>query len=130
MKKRGFTLIEIMLVVAIMGILAAMVMPKLTGRTKEAKNAVARSDVKVSIPLALDLYELDIGSFPSTLEHLLDNKDGKEEWKGPYLKAEPKDPWSNPYMYKFPAEQSKYGYDLFSNGADEQSGTNDDISNW
>ncbi|MFH1309097.1 MAG: type II secretion system major pseudopilin GspG [Candidatus Omnitrophota bacterium] len=128
--KRGFTLIEIMLVVVIIGVLAAMVVPKLTGRTKQTKNAVAKVDVDVNLPLALDLYELDLGEFPSSLDNLTDNKTNSDTWRGPYLKKIPKDAWGNSYYYKYPGEHNKYGYDLYSAGADAQAGTNDDIVNW
>lgn len=129
MKRKGFTLIELMLVVAIIGILAAMVMPRLTGRTKEARNSVAKADVEVNIPMALDLYELDIGQFPGTLGSLM-NDTGSDGWKGPYLKKVPKDPWGKEYIYSQPGQHNKYSYDLYSAGADGQPGTNDDINNW
>ena len=130
MKKRGFTLIEIMLVVAIIGVLAAMVVPRLTGRTRQTKISVSQADVDVNIPLAMDLYELDVGEFPPSLDNLLNNKTGSDSWRGPYLKKVPKDAWGNPYYYKYPGEHNKYGYDLYSAGADEQPGTNDDVTNW
>jgi len=129
-RNKGFTLIEIMLVVAIIGILAAMVIPRLTGRTKQAREAVAKADIEVNIPMALDLYELDIGEFPSTLGSLMDNSESKDDWKGPYLKRVPKDPWGKEYIYSNPGSHNKYGYDLSSSGADGQAGTNDDIANW
>ena len=130
MKRSGFTLIEIMLVVAIIGILAAMVVPRLTGRTQQARDSVAKADIEMNIPLALDLYELDVGEFPPGLDYLLENKSGKTEWRGPYLKRPPLDPWGRDYNYKFPGAQNKNNYDLYSSGADGQAGTDDDIINW
>lgn len=130
MRKKGFTLIEIMLVVAIIGVLAAMVVPRLTGRTKQTKVAVTQADVDVNIPLALDLYELDMGQFPSDLSALLENKTGSDSWHGPYLKKLPKDAWGQEYIYKTPGQHNKYGYDMSSSGPDGQAGTNDDIVNW
>ncbi|MBF0253006.1 MAG: type II secretion system major pseudopilin GspG [Candidatus Omnitrophica bacterium] len=128
--RKGFTLIEIMLVVAIIGILAAMVVPRLTGRTKDTKISVAKADVEVNIPLVLDIYELDMGDFPEKLEDLLDNPGSSKNWKGPYLKKLPKDPWGHNYLYKNPGDKSRYGCDVYSAGPDEQAGTDDDIGNW
>lgn len=130
LKQKGFTLIEIMLVVAIIGVLAAMVVPRLTGRSKQAKNAVAKADVEVSLPLALDFYELDTGEFPDKLDELMENKEGSDNWRGPYLKKSPKDPWGNKYNYTYPGEHNRHSYDLYSAGADGETGTNDDIVNW
>jgi len=128
--KKGFTLIEIMLVVVIIGVLAAMVVPKLTGRTRQTKNAVVKVDVDVNIPLALDLYELDMGEFPANLDDLTENRTNSDTWRGPYLKKIPKDAWAKGYYYKYPGDHNKYGYDLYSSGADGEPNTNDDIVNW
>ncbi len=70
MQKKGFTLIEIMLVVIILGVLAAMVVPRLAGRSEEARKSIAKTDIESNIPLALDLYEVDTGSFPDNLDAL------------------------------------------------------------
>lgn len=129
-RQKGFTLIEIMLVVAIIGILAAMVVPRLTGRTKQARSSVAKADVEVNMPLALDLYELDIGEFPDSLDYLMENKVASDDWRGPYLKRSPKDPWGREYYYNCPGDRSKHGYDLYSAGPDGEAGNNDDINNW
>jgi len=130
MNKKGFTLIEIMLVVAIIGVLAAMVVPRLTGRTQQTKIAVTQADVDVNAPLALDLYELDMGQFPTGLGSLMENKTNSDSWHGPYLKKMPKDAWGQEYIYKSPGTHNKYGYDMYSAGPDGQTGTNDDICNW
>ena len=129
-KRSGFTLIEIMLVVAIIGILAAMVVPRLTGRTKQAREAVAKADVQVNLPLALDLYELDIGEFPDSLDNLRENKDNSDNWKGPYIKKVPKDPWGNDYYYVYPGQNNRDDYDLYSAGPDGTPGNDDDAVNW
>jgi len=127
---KGFTLIEIMLVVAIIGILAAMVVPRLTGRTRMAKISVTKADVNVNLPLALDLYELDMGKFPEDLEDLMENTDNTDSWRGPYLKKKPKDPWGEEYHYENPGSRNRYNYDLYSSGPDKQAGSDDDIGNW
>ncbi len=130
----GFTLIEIMLVVIIIAALAAMVVPRMSGRSEQAKKAIAQTDIESHISTALKLYELDNGNFPSTaqgLEALL--KETKitpvpTNWNGPYLEKKPIDPWGNPYVYKSPGDHRR-DYDLSSKGknttADE-----DDIINW
>ena len=129
-KRTGFTLIEIMLVVAIIGLLAAMIMPKLSGRSQKAKISITKADVNVSIPLAVDLYEIDIGKFPESLDDLVENRSGKDTWSGPYLKYRPVDPWGHEYVYKYPGSQNPSSYDVFSWGPDEQEGSEDDIGNW
>ena len=136
MRKRiGFTLVELMLVVIITAALAAMVLPRLAGRSKQAKISVARTDISANIAVALDLYELDNGRFPTAEQGLaaLRKKPSSfpeaTNWNGPYLKKEPKDPWGNPYQYKYPASHEEYDYDLYSLGPDGIE-SDDDIGNW
>ena len=129
-RRGGFTLIELMLVIVIIGVLAAMVVPRLAGRTEQAKVARAKADI-AAIGLALDLYELDMGQYPSdnNLDALVNKpSDGGDRWKGPYLKKGiPKDPWGQPYTYK--KEQSGgRDYQLSSSGPDGKPG-GDDITN-
>ena len=128
---KGFTLIEILLVVIIIGILVSLVAPRLAGRSEEARKQAARADIDGGISLALDLYEVDNGRYPAKLEDLVTKSSESLNWKGPYLKkGMPKDPWGNPYIYKFPGTQNSASYDLYSTGPDKQEGTTDDLANW
>ncbi len=128
---KGFTLIEILLVVIIIGILVSLVAPRLAGRSEEARKQAARADIDGGISLALDLYEMDNGRYPAKLEDLTAKPGDSLNWKGPYLKKGiPKDPWGNLYAYKFPGAQNTLSYDLYSLGPDKQEGTADDIANW
>lgn len=128
----GFTLIELMLVVVIIGALVAMVMPRLTGRGEQARIAAAGADISANIATGLKLYELDNGNFPSTAEGLgaLSAKPASaKNWNGPYLERKPIDPWGKEYEYKCPGEHRKADYDLYSSGKDGVEGA-DDVTNW
>lgn len=135
--QRGFTLIEIMVVVVIMGILAALVVPKLMGRTDDARIIAARQDI-ATLMQALKLYKLDNQRYPTTEQGLeaLINKPitgpAANGWKaGGYLDRLPKDPWGGPYQYLSPGLKGEI--DVFSFGADNQAGGtgNDaDIGSW
>ncbi|NQT46213.1 MAG: type II secretion system major pseudopilin GspG [Candidatus Omnitrophica bacterium] len=129
-KIKAFTLVELMLVVVIIGILAAMVVPKLTGRSEETRRSVAKADIEVNIPLGLDLFEIDTGDFPSSIDEIMSNSRNLTNWKGPYLKRKPLDPWGRAYNYKYPGEHNSDEYDLYSSGKDGQAGTEDDVVNW
>ena len=127
----GFTLIELMLVVIIIGALVAMVMPRLTGRGEQARIAAAKADIQANIATALKLYELDNGGFPSTeegLEALLNKPSSASNWYGPYLEKKPFDPWGKDYKYKCPGE-NRPDYDLYSLGKDGVA-SDDDVTNW
>jgi general secretion pathway protein G len=132
MRRAGFTLIELMLVVVIIGVLAAMVVPRFAGRSQQAMVSRAKADM-ANIGLALDMHELDLGSYPESLEALASREapSGTEasQWNGPYLKrGVPKDPWGRPYVYVRESQHNQ-DYDLSSLGRDGQPG-NDDIGNW
>lgn len=131
-KKSGFTLIELMLVVIIIGALVAMVMPRLTGRGEQARASAAKADIQANIATGLKLYELDNGNFPSTeegLNALLNKPAQATNWNGPYLEKKPIDPWGREYKYKSPGDH-RSDYDLYSLGKDGQEGTTDDVKNW
>ena len=136
MTRRGFTLIELMLVIMIIATLAALVVPKFTGRAEQAKVTAAQSDIQVNIPTALDLYELDNGFYPSTEQGLAALRDQPStapvpaKWSGPYLKRKPLDPWGNAYHYQSPGSHNPNSYDLFSYGKDGAEGGKDDVTNW
>lgn len=133
-KNSGFTLIEIMLVVIIISVLAAMVVPRLTGRGEQARVSAARADIEANLGSALDLYELDNGAYPTTLQGLralVEAPSEADNWSGPYLQKQqlPKDPWGQEYQYVSPGKYNTGSYDLYSFGPDGAEG-NDDIANW
>ena len=136
MIKRAFTLIEIMLVVIIIGVLVAMVVPNISGRSEQARVMAARTDIEANISAALDLFFMDTGRYPTTEQGLVSLVSAPAtgsalKWNGPYLKKKkvPRDPWGRDYVYKAPGEHNKDSYDLSSVGPDgKESG--DDVANW
>lgn len=132
-KSSGFTLIEILIVVIIIGTLAAIVMPRLMGRSEKAKIAAAKADVTANLATVLRLYSLDNGHYPKAEEGglgaLLNQPATAKNWNGPYIENKPLDPWKNEYIYKFPGVHRPHEYDLYSLGSDGTEG-NDDITNW
>ena len=133
-RRQGFTLIEIMIVLVILGIMATLVVPNIIGRPDDARIAVAKSDI-AAISNALELYKLDNFVYPTTgqgLEALVQAPPNMPTWKaGGYLKEVPVDPWGTPYQYLCPGNHGPY--DLYSLGADKQQGgegVNADIGNW
>ncbi|KPK98776.1 MAG: hypothetical protein AMJ95_02530 [Omnitrophica WOR_2 bacterium SM23_72] len=131
-KRKGFTLIELMLVVVIIGALVAMVMPRLTGRSEQARVSAAIADVRANMATALKLYELDNGYYPTTeegLDALLTNPSSAKNWNGPYLERKPLDPWGREYKYKCPGDHRRSDYDLYSLGKDGVE-SEDDVTNW
>ena len=125
-RQHGFTLIEIMVVVVILGILAALVVPQVMGRPDQAKVTVTKSDLN-AVAAALEMYRLDNHHYPSTqqgLEALVKKPSGSppaRNWNsGGYLKRLPLDPWGNPYVYLAPG--SRGPFDLYSHGADAREG--------
>lgn len=136
-REAGFTLIEIMVVIAIIGILATLIVPNIMGRPDEARATAAKHDVG-TINQALKLYRLDIGHYPTTeqgLKALVERPTSEpipQNWKaGGYLSSVPKDPWGNPYQYSNPGTRGEI--DVISYGADGKpggTGTDADIGNW
>jgi len=132
---KGFTLIEILLVIVIISALAAMIVPRLTGRSEKAKEAIARADITVNIATALKLYELDNGRYPTSgqgLKALITKPAAPPRpagWNGPYVENRSlTDPWGREYIYKYPGTHGT-DYDLYSlgsNGIDDET----NISNW
>lgn len=138
-QEAGFTFIEIMIVVIIIGLLASIVAPQVLKRLGQAQTTAAQDQIG-TLQVALDQYYLDSGQYPTTEQGLeaLRTKPTLSPvpngWQGPYLQRDvPKDPWGNPYYYKQPGEHNTSGYDLYSLGKDGQeggSGDDVDITNW
>ena len=129
-RRGGFTLVEMLLVLVILAVLAAIVIPKFAGRSQQAKETAAKSQIS-SIELALDAFEVDTGAYPTSLTALIDQPNNVQNWKGPYLKKGiPLDPWGNAYIFAYPGKNNAQGYDLSSIGPDGRSGGDDDITNW
>jgi general secretion pathway protein G len=133
-RQNGFTLLELLVVMVIIGLLVGYVGPKYFSQLGKSEIKVARAQID-ALGKALDQYRLDVGHYPTTeqgLAALNAPPEGAARWGGPYLQKNlPNDPWGNPYLYKFPCEHGEY--DLWSNGKDGQPGGTDeaaDIVNW
>lgn len=134
-RNSAFTLMELLLVVAIIGILAAMLLPNISGRSEEARKTRAKSEIVSTIGLALTMFESDVGRYPTTeqgLEALIAQPAQASTWRGPYIRQAKqfKDPWGNQYQYQCPGLHNTTSYDLTSAGPDGQLGTEDDITNF
>ena len=130
MFQRAFTLVELMLVVTIIGILAALVIPKIAGRSEQARETAEHADIYGGVKTALDAFEVDNGYYPKSLQDLVQQPSNAKNWHGPYLETLPVDPWNNPYVYYYPGKHNQRGYDLLSVGPDGKEGTDDDIVSW
>jgi general secretion pathway protein G len=130
----GFTLLELLVVMVIIGLLAGYVGPKYFQQIGKSEVKTAKAQI-AALEQSLDQFRLDLGHYPSTeqgLNALMTNTDNDTRWSGPYLKkGVPNDPWGKPYQYRFPGQHGEY--DLFSYGKDGQVGGNDesqDITSW
>ena len=133
-KQAGFTLLELLVVIVIIGLLAGYVAPRYFAQVGKSEIKVAQAQIE-GLGKALDQYRLDTGHYPSTeqgLASLMERPTTEPKWDGPYLKkALPSDPWGKPYMYRFPGERGEY--DIFSYGKDGQAGGTGesiDINSW
>lgn len=133
-KEHGFTLIELLIVMVILGLLAALVGPRMFGKTGKAKQKAAKAQISL-FETAVDTYRLDVGKFPTTeqgLKALRERPENDTKWDGPYLpKQIPLDPWGNEYEFRSPGEHGDY--DIVSYGMDGApggEGEDSDIVNW
>ena len=137
-KRRGFTLVEILVVITIIGLLAGLTIAKFGNLFGGAQVDIARLFVTQGMKTPLVTYRLQMGAYPSTdegLQALIVAPSGKaDRWRGPYVAEGTKypllDPWNEPYQYRCPGTHNKGGYDVWSKGPDKQDGTDDDIGNW
>jgi general secretion pathway protein G len=136
--RSGFTLLEILVVLGIIGLLVGLAVSNISGIFGSQKENVAKMFVQSSLKTALFSYQTDVGDYPSTaegLQALLTAPPGKaDRWRRPYIDSPtgkvPLDPWGHEYRYAFPGVHNKASYDLWSMGPDGQDGTADDIGNW
>lgn len=136
-RRRGFTLLEIMLVVGLLALLAAIAIPNLMGAGEEAKKKLALSSIlpNGSIMRAITQYKFDTGQYPEGLKDLIEkpsDDDVAKKWTGPYLvdKSGLKDPWDREFKYSREGQHNENGVDLWSVGPDGNDGSDDDIVNW
>jgi general secretion pathway protein G len=135
-RRRGFTLMEVMLVLVILVILGSLTVGMFSSQQKQAAIRSTRAQVGL-FKSPLDSYHLDMGSYPATddglnaLSQAPSNASNVANWAGPYLEgAIPSDPWGNPYQYQYPGSKNADKYDIWSFGPDGSNGTDDDIGNW
>ena len=136
-RRPGFTLLEVLIVIGLLAILAAFVVPDLMGTREAAKEDIARTLISANGPVAraLDLYLLHMNTYPDELADLSeppDDDEDREKWRGPYITnpQDLEDPWGQALEYRFPGEHNPAGYDLHSLGIDGQDDTDDDIANY
>lgn len=125
-REAGFTLLEILVVIAILGLLIGLVAPAALRQLGSARDSVAKQSIE-RLGGILDLYKLDVGSYPTTahgLQALVQQPAGVTVWNGPYVKGNtvPSDPWNRPYIYRSPSNRAGHDYDLCSQGPNAQQG--------
>ena len=136
--RRGFTLLEILIAVAIVGMLVGLAVTNTDKILGQSQDGVAKLFVNESLKTSLVRYRIDLGDYPSTdegIKALITAPDGKtDRWRGPYMDAKsgnvPVDPWGEAYQYRYPGTHNTESYDLFSKGRDKTADTPDDIGNW
>ncbi len=136
--RRGFTLLEILIAVAIVGMLVGLAVTNTDKILGQSQEGVAKLFVNESLKTSLVRYRIDLGDYPSTdegIKALITAPEGKaDRWRGPYVEAKsgavPIDPWGEAYQYRYPGTHNTDGYDLFSKGRDKNIDTPDDIGNW
>jgi general secretion pathway protein G len=134
-KEKGFTLVELLLVITIISVLMAVVVPRFVGRSNDARIAAAKQTIVGSFGLAISVFEQDIGRYPNSEEGLQVLLQGSQikNWRGPYLQSAtvPLDPWGYEYRYSYPSTltNSEYLYDIVSPGSDGVYGNEDDVTN-
>ena len=129
----AFTLVEMLLVLVILAVLAAIVIPKFAGRSQQAKETAAKSQIS-AFEVSLEQFEVDTGYYPqgsAGLTALVEQPSNAQNWKGPYLaKGIPLDPWGNAYIYTVPGKHNPDTFDIYSAGPDRKAETADDVGNW
>jgi len=130
--ERGFTLLELLVVLAILGLLIGLVAPAALRQLGSAKEKIAHQSIERLVTV-LEMYKLDVGTFPTTdqgLQALINKPPGVNRWSGPYLKGEklPEDPWGRPYAYRSPSQRPGHEFDLYSLGPTGQTGGTGDNS--
>jgi general secretion pathway protein G len=135
LRKQAFTLIELLLVMVILVVLAAVVVPRFGSRQEQAKKTRATVDIS-TLKTQLKMFDSDVGRLPTNEEGLgalIAQPTNADNWHGPYIEGGPSaliDPWKNPYIYKIPPSHQGVDFDLYSTGPDGRDGGNDDITNW
>ncbi len=133
-RQRGFSILELLLVLVILAVLSAIVGVRFAGQSAKAKITAANTQLR-DFKTALGAFELQVGAYPTTqqgLESLIEEPNDAEGWSGPYLETDtiPKDQWGNDWQYRYPGTHNTDSFDLFSHGPDGRAGGGDDIANW